>query len=164
TLTVPMSVNTGAFTGTVTTGGVSLAGAIVQALASGLIKVTAVSDANGLYTLQVPPGTYDIQVAGGSRVTTTVTSKSINSAGTLTVNLSIPTLGTIAGTVRDNNSTPIANAQIAFSQSGVTVGGAVTDASGNYSSIGLAAGTYSVTASATGFPDSTVNNVVVNNN
>src|SRR5439155_11688841 len=43
----------------------------------------------------------------------------------------------------------------------LNVAGAVTDATGHYSSIGLAAGAYSVTASATGFPDSTVNNATV---
>src|SRR5439155_23924377 len=115
--TVPMGVVTGNFTGTVTSGSVVLGGAIVQALASGLLVGTAVSDSNGLYVLPMLPATYDIQVSGLSHISSTVTSKAISAGGTITVNLTLPALGTITGTVKDNNSNPIANAQLAFVQS-----------------------------------------------
>jgi thermitase len=158
-LTVIMSANYARFTGTVKDAGVPVAGAIVQALSSGLIEGTAVADTNGLYTLWIPAGTYDIRASSVGYSNSTVSAQAVAAGGGQTVNLVMPKLGSILGVVRDPSNHPIANAQINVAGSSTVA--AVTDSNGNYSTIGLPSGTYSVTGSASNFLPSTVSNVMV---
>jgi len=159
-LTVNMSASYGSFSGTVTDQGAPVASAIVEALSGGLIAGIAVTDTSGSYTLWVPGGPgYTVQASQIWRTTTSVTSQSVTAGGNTTVNLTLPSmLGTIAGTVTDSNSNPIAGAQISASSS-IYSATATTNGSGNYSIPRLFLGTYSVTASASGYPSSTTNGV-----
>jgi hypothetical protein len=159
-LTVNMSATYGSFSGTVTDQGTPVAGAIVEALSGGLIAGIAVTDTNGSYTLWVPGGPgYTVQASQIWRTTTSVTSQSVAAGSSTTVNLTLPSmLGTIAGVVTDSNSNPIAGAQISASSS-IYSATATTNGSGNYSIPRLFLGTYSVTASASGYPSSTTNGV-----
>jgi hypothetical protein len=155
-----MSASYGSFSGTVTDQGAPVASAIVEALSGGLIAGIAVTDTSGSYTLWVPGGPgYTVQASQIWRTTTSVTSQSVTAGGNTTVNLTLPSmLGTIAGTVTDSNSNPIAGAQISASSS-IYSATATTNGSGNYSIPRLFLGTYSVTASASGYPSSTTNGV-----
>ena len=160
--TVKMGVTYGKFTGTVTDQGLGVAGAIVQALSGGLITAVAVADPSGQYTLWVPgSGTYDVRASQIGRVTTTLTALTLSVGGTTTANLTLPRMGTIAGSVRDGSSNPVANAQILVT-GGTFSAAATTDSNGNYSLIGIPAGSpYSATASASGFVASTQNGIAV---
>src|SRR5579872_2967378 len=159
--TVTMGVTYGKFTGTVTDQGVGVAGAIVQALSAGLITGVAVADQNGQYALWVPGGTYSVQASAIGRVTTTVSSLTVGTGGTTSVNLTLPRMGAIAGTVRDGSSNPIANAQVLVTGGNFSAA-ATTDVNGNYSLIGFPTGAlYSATASAAGFLNSSQNGIAV---
>ncbi len=160
----PMSVNMstayGSFSGTVTDQGAPLAGAIVEALSGGLVIGNAVTDPNGFYTLWVPGGSgYTVEASQIQRTTTTVTGQSVTAGSNTPVNLTLPSmLGTIGGTVTDSSSNPIAGAQISTSSS-IYSTTAVTTGSGSYSIARLPLGTYSVTASATGYPSAMTSGV-----
>jgi len=159
--TVTMGVTYGKFTGTVTDQGVGVASAIVQALSAGLITGVAVADQNGQYALWVPGGTYDVRASAIGRVTTTVSALSVGAGGTTSANLTLPRMGTIAGSVRDGSSNPVANAQVLVT-GGSFSAAATTDVNGNYSLIGVPTGSpYSATATATGFLASTQNGIAV---
>jgi thermitase len=159
--TVAMGVAYGKFTGAVTDQGAGVSGAIVQALSGGLITAVAVADLNGQYTLWVPGGTYDVRASAIGRITTTVSALTVSAGGTTSANLNLPRLGTIAGSVRDGNLNPVANAQLLVTGGGFSAG-AATDGNGNYSLPGIPSGTqYAVTATATGFPASTQNGITV---
>ncbi|MCU1337785.1 MAG: alkaline serine protease [Bryobacterales bacterium] len=159
--TVAMGVTYGKFTGTVTDQGLGVAGAIVQALSNGLINAVAVADLAGQYTLWVPGGTYDLRASAIGRNTTTVSALSVPAGGTTSANVILPRMGTIAGSVRDGNLNPVANAQVLVT-GGSFSAAATTDGSGNYSLIAVPNGSqYSVTATAAGFPASTQNGIAV---
>lgn len=134
--TVTMGLIYGKFIGTVTDQGVGVAGAIVQGLSAGLITGVAVADQNGQYTLWVPGGTYDVRVSAIGRVTTTVSALSVGAGGTTSANLTLPHMGTIAGSVRDGSSNPVANAQVLVIGANFSAA-ATTDSDGNYSLIGI---------------------------
>ncbi|HYL78381.1 MAG TPA: S8 family serine peptidase [Bryobacteraceae bacterium] len=156
-LTIVMGSTTGEFHGT------TKAGATVQAISSGLIQQTAVADNTGAYSVTVsPPGTYDLRASTVGCVTSTVASQNVTANGSVAVNISMPCMGKISGKVTDANNSPISGAQIVVTGTNYSAG-AVTDGGGNYSTIPLPAGSYSVTGSASGFPSSTANSVVVNN-
>ena len=151
TLPVVMGVQYGRFTGTVTDHGVAVPGAIVQASSGGLIMATAVAGSSGQYSLWVPGGgTFSVMTSGIARSTTTLTGQTVAAGGTTTINLTAPTLGTIAGVVTDTSSNPISNAQITIAGGnvGVTTG---TAANGSYATVPLAARSYTLTFSAVGF-------------
>ena len=158
-LTVIMGANYGSFTGTIQDAGVPVAGAIVQALSSGLIQGTAVTNTNGVYTLWIPAGTYSVQASSVGYNNATVGAQTVGAGGAVTVNLVMPKLGTIFGVVRDTSLHPIANAQVKVAGSSTV--GAVADSNGNYSTIGLPGGSYGVTGSASNYLPSTANNVLV---
>jgi Subtilase family/PA14 domain/Carboxypeptidase regulatory-like domain len=161
-LPVVLGANYAQFSGTVTDGSsAQVAGAVVQALSGGLIQATAFTDVNGQYSLWVPnPGTYDIRAAAIGSVTNLVPSQTVAAAGNTHVNVSVTRLGSVSGVVRDAANNPVPNAQLILSSGTFSIG-AVTDASGRYTTLGVSAGVYSLTASATGQPDTTVPGVVV---
>ena len=159
--TVTMGVIYGSFNGTVTDQGSPVAGAIVQALSSGLLVGTAITSSNGQYTLWVRGGSgYTVQVSQIGRSTTNLTSLTVAGGGSAVVNLTLPLLGAISGVVRDSSLNPIAGTLILAVSSTFSMS-AVTNASGNYTIAGLPSGAYSVTASALLYPTATQNGVNV---
>ena len=162
-VTIMLGATTGVFQGTVSDGGVPIAGAVVEALSSGLIQAEAATDASGKYSLTVPPGTYNLQAATMYGVTTTVTSQSVGASGNTTVDIAMAKEGAISGTVLDSSNNPVANAVITITGAGFSAG-AIANAGGNFSTIGLPAGTYTVTATrASPAFTGTVSGVVVTN-
>jgi thermitase len=152
-MTIPMAVALGEVTGSVkSSNGSAIAGAAVEALSGnpGAIQGTAITNSNGAYTLYLPAGSYTLLASAPNYNNTTSGSQSLSAGGTVTVNLTLSSLGSLAGTVQDANGVGVANAQIGFTTNGFS-GGAITGATGNYSTFGLPSGTYTVTASASGF-------------
>jgi len=158
--TVAMGVTTGTFSGTVTSAGVPVAGVVVDALSGGLVSATAITDLNGMYSLVVLAGIYDLRASGVSRIAGTVTAQTVAANGSLIVNIPIDTMGTITGFIRDPNHNPLVNAQISVTGAAFSTG-AITDSNGHYSTIGLPTGTYTVTASAIGFQDTSIGSLSV---
>ncbi len=145
---VPMGVALGQVTGSVSDLGSPVAGAIVQASVSGAVNGSATTDSNGAYTLWLPAGTYSLNAGTLAASGTPVPGVVVSAAGTVYQNLSLSRSGTVTGMVTDGNGVPVASAQVSFT--GPQSAGAITDASGHFTSIGLVAGNYSATASANG--------------
>jgi len=162
-MTVRMGVSTGEFTGTVTTNGSPVVGAVVEAVSGGVIQGTAISDANGTYALYLTAGTYDLTASAAGDINGTVAGQALSTGQTKTVSIAISRIGNITGSVKDSAGTPVANAQITIVGTGFTAG-ATSDDNGNFFTIGLPAGTYSVSASFTGFTSVTANGVSVSPN
>ena len=137
-----------------------MAGAVVEAVSGGLIQGTAVTNSAGSYTLYVPAGTYTLTGSAANYINATSASHNLSANGTVNVNLALSALGTIAGTVTDLNGVPVPNAHIDFTNGSFT-GGAVTGAAGTYATYGLPAGTYTVTASASGYTSVSTGSVSV---
>jgi len=146
------------FSGIVTDNGQPIAGAVVEALSNGLVQATAVTAPNGAYTLYVQPGSYGLRTSGLYHITTTLSGQSVVASGNTVVTLSLPAMGTIAGTVTLPNGAAAAGAAISINGSRSTT--ATTDNNGHYSSIGLPAGGYTITASESGQTNVTANAAV----
>jgi len=132
--------------------------------ADGQIYATT-TDANGNYALSsVAPATYTgvaVKAGFGSQ---TQTGLVVASGAALTVNFTLqPGPGAVTGRVLDTSGNPIAGASVFFSNGSpaVVAATATTDATGTYTIAALTAGTYSVTASATGFGSSAPVSVVI---
>ena len=115
-----------------------------------------ITDAEGRYSIEVPPGTYNVTASATKYVsqskTATVTS---NTKTTLDFALT-PLNGTISGTVTDSSTgDPIAGATVTINGISVSTG---TD--GTYS-IEVPPGTYNVTVSADGYEDSSNTDITV---
>jgi uncharacterized repeat protein (TIGR01451 family) len=164
-LTIQMDVSSGEFTGTVTYNGVGVAGAVVEAVSksSSLILGTAVTGSSGGYTLYAQPGSYTLTASAPNYINTTSSSQSLSANGTVTVNLALSALGNISGTVTDVNGVPVANAHIDFAGASFS-GGAVTGSGGSFSTFGIPAGVYTVTASASGYGSVSISGVTVTTN
>ncbi len=157
-LPIVIGANYGRFSGSVTDGnGAAVVGAIVQAMSNGVVTATAVADQYGQYNLWVPAGgTYNLRTTQIGRQTSTVSSVWVGSGGNTGVNLTLPKLPAITGTVVNANSQGVANAQLFITGGGINAG-ATADGNGNFSTIGLPAGNYSITATASGQPNTTLN-------
>jgi uncharacterized repeat protein (TIGR01451 family) len=162
-LTIQMGVSYGEFSGTVTYNGAAVAGAAVEAVSGGLVQGTAVTDASGSYTLSVFPGTYTLTASAPNYINSMSVSQPLSANGTVTVNLPLSALGNITGKVTDGNGVGVPNAHIDFT-SGSFSGGAVTGVGGTYSTFGVPAGTYTVTASASGYSSVSVTGASVATN
>ena len=152
TVTFAMDVTYAQFTGVVTDRGVAQSGIVVQALSGGLIVASAVTDASGHYSLNVPPGTYNVVASSLSFIQASSAPQTVAAGATLTVNLSISRMGWITGVVRDPTGSPVNGAAISIS-GGTTTEGATTDATGTYIALGVPAGSYTVTASSGSWPN-----------
>jgi hypothetical protein len=116
----------------------------VYAQSGGLIIGTkAFSDQSGNYSLQIPSGTYDLHITGnGGSAATPDNYQLIASNYDLTqsaiVNITIPTKKVDILT-QDNASSPIENVKLttndAYSNNGLSIGGNITNAYGDSSSI-----------------------------
>ena len=149
--------NPGILTGVVTdTSGKFVSGAsVVFTPSDGGSLQPATTDTNGSYTLpNVPPGTYTgtASLAGATAVSPLVT---VTTAVTTTVNFKLaPGKGNATGRVVDTNGVPITGATVFFSGGGLTAPVTATTATnGTYTVTpsSLPAGSYQVSASATGY-------------
>jgi thermitase len=150
-LTIPMGIALGEVTGTVSYNGIGIGGAVVEAVAGnpGLILGTTLTNSAGVYTLYLPAGTYTFLASAPNYVNTSSASQTVGTSA-VTVNLAMPASGTIAGTVTDVNGAAVAGAHINFVSNSYS-GGAFTGVNGGYSTFGIPSGTYTATASASGF-------------
>ena len=120
----------------------------------------AITDASGNYSIEgLPPGSYNLKTSNnagwldeyydGADSQSSATVITLTAGQTVTdMNLNLPFGGSITGTVkRDSDSTAMANATIGvFDANWNTLLGVPTDADGNYSITGLAAGDYYLVA------------------
>ena len=155
----------GSISGTVSdSSGNPVAGAAVSFTSSDGQNLPAQpTDAKGNYTLPlVPPGTYT-GTAAKAGFTSTATSVVVTSNAAKTVNFTLqPGPGTITGRVLNPSGNPLPGASVFINPGG---GGAIitltTDATGTYNDTSLTGGTYTLTATATGFGTSSAIPVVV---
>jgi hypothetical protein len=129
-------------------GGVALAGATVSF--SGGATTTA---ADGSYTLSnVVPGSYNV-TASAPNYKNSTKSTTVNPGQTTTQNFNLsPQTGGIKGTITNTSGVVLQGATISVSGGIIpTTKSTTTDKHGNYSFSGLPFGTYTVTASKTGY-------------
>jgi YD repeat-containing protein len=162
------AVGVGALTGTVTnaSNGTAITGATVQALQANTVQGSATSAADGTYTISnLSPGTYDVRISASGFGTLVLPANSVNVGTPTTVNGALSPPGGISGKVtKADGITAISGASVTALQSGETGSSATTDSSGNYTISALAAGTYVVQATATGFSLQTQTGVAVTAN
>jgi hypothetical protein len=161
----------GSINGTVTNadGGAPIANATVtftlQPPTSPPTTVTATTNASGVYNVAAPAGTY-IGIATSTTPSGTSAPSpvfTVTSGSTVTENFSITTNpGTITGTVVDgsNGDVGLVGATVAFTLTSAPAGSApatttTTGTGGAFTSPGLPVGTYTVTASKSGYFDPT---------
>ncbi|MGB9939344.1 carboxypeptidase regulatory-like domain-containing protein [Methanosarcina sp.] len=142
----PVTSSIGKITGTVTDSysGAAISGATVTAGG-----ITAITDSSGSYTIEAAAGTYTVTASAdgyNSGSTDVTVTPGTTAFGNLALTPVSAPLGKITGTVTD------ANSRAAIPGATVTAGSvtATTDYAGNYI-IETDAGTYTVTASATGY-------------
>ena len=153
TKTVNVTLNSTVLTGRVTiSSGAGLAGATVT-ITGGATRTT---DANGYYTFtDIAAGTYSVTASKTGYATKTFSGAIVAAGTTRTVNLTLYTT-VLTGRVISSGA-GLAGATVTIT------GGATrtTDAGGYYTFNNIAAGTYSVTASKTGYIPQTTAGVVV---
>ena len=149
------AVGVGALTGTVTNAGngTVISGATVQAVQANVVQGSAASAGDGTYTISnLAPGTYDLRASASGFGTSVLAANAVSVGNPTTVNVTLSAPGTISGKVTQSDGvTSISGASVTALQSGESGGSTTTDSSGNYAISALAAGTYTVQASATGF-------------
>ena len=151
------------FTGTVSDNGLPVAGAVVQAIdGAGLIQSTAVTGANGQYFLYVQAGVFSIRASGVYYLTTTLNPQTVATGASETINVNLPSMGRIKGSIKLVNGSAATDATMSVS-SGATMTTAVLDGTGNFSTIGLAAANYTVIGSLPGLANVTASTVLTNN-
>ncbi|MEP7362966.1 MAG: S8 family serine peptidase [Acidobacteriota bacterium] len=156
--------NVGTVTGLVSAaGGPPLGAAVVQVLSGGQVIGWGNTAANGVFSIQVPQGTFDLRLSLPGHVPQAANSKVVTSGGVTTVDFTVPIMGRVTGIVRDDASAPVAGAQVTVSD-GITSAGAVTDAAGSYTTIGIPHGVYTVTSSQSGYMQYSVNGIAVADN
>lgn len=142
----------GKLAGTVTnSSGAAVSGATVS-ISGGSVatSVTLTTSSTGAYATNfIPVGTYTITVSATGFTTQSKTA-TVNTGQTTTVNFTLSAgggTGTLSGTVVNiSNNAAISGATVSFSGGSTT-----TNSSGFYQFTNVAAGTYNVTASHTGF-------------
>ena len=142
-----------------------VSGATVTFTSSDGQVYSTTTDSNGNYALSsVAPSTYTGVAAKAGFGSQTQPNLVVASNAALLVNFVLqPGPGAVTGRVLDVSGNPIVGASVFFSSGSpaVVAATATTDSSGTYTIASLAAGTYNVTASATGFGSSAPISVVV---
>ena len=148
---------TGTISGTVTDAstGNPISGASVSTNPATLLVTT---DAQGRFSISdVTPASYTVSASASGYLTGNA-SVTVTGGQTATANLALqpaPTTGTISGTVTDaSTSKPIAGASVSTQPAMTT---ATSDAQGNYAISDVDEGSYTVTASASGYMDNSTN-------
>jgi thermitase len=142
--------------------GATLVNAEVAALQGGQVRATTFSQADGTYQLlYLPAGTYDIRVTLAGYTTQTRTGVSVATAQTLAnIDFTLTRAGAMSGKVTGGRKA-LAGATVQALQGTQVLGAATTDAYGSYQIANLPAGTYTVTASASGYQSQTRTGVSV---
>jgi len=152
---VTFTVGTGSITGTISraSGATAISGALVEVLQSNAVQASVTTAVDGTYTIaNLAPGSYDVRVSASGFGTTIQTGNTVTAGASTTVNVALPSPGTISGRVtKSDGITPISGAGITALQVTTTAGTATTDAAGNYSIASLSAATYTVRAAASGY-------------
>jgi hypothetical protein len=120
------------------------------------------TDSNGNYSLaNVLVGSYTVTAWASGYSTASTQNVNVNSGATTTANVTLASTatGTISGTVLNSSGAAIAGASVSYSGGSTTTVG-----NGTYALSNVPVGTYSVTASATGYQNSTQANVSVTAN
>ena len=144
----PRNTPPGAITGSVTD---SSTGAAIAGASINYSGGDTTTDSSGHYTLSsVAAGTYTVTAAASGHINSSST-VSVTSGNTATLNFQLApstnTPGAISGRVTNiTTGGAVSGATVSFSG-----GSATTDSNGNYSFSSVAAGTYTVTASHSGF-------------
>ena len=131
----------------------------------GIALATDTTAAGGSYTFaNVAPGVYTISVSYPEYVTGTIYPVNVTNAD-VTKNLPLVRTGyTVSGKITlDNNTTAASGATVAMKQSGSDFKITTANASGEYSFLNVPNGTYSISASYTGYQTGTIDSVVVSN-
>jgi hypothetical protein len=99
----------------------------------------------------VQAGTYTITASAMYHVTSGTNPLSVSANGAVTANLTLPAMGTLSGTVLLPSGAKAAGATLTITGPQTTL--VTADTNGAFSTIGLAAGTYTVDAAYTGLTD-----------
>jgi len=163
---VHFTLGAGKIAGTITQSGNGsvVSGASVKAYQLGLSKHSTTSAADGTYALgSLAPGNYDVLVSSPVLATTTVSGIPATAGTTTTQNFSLSsTPGGIGGTVTQSNGSTAVSGATVNALVGYTVAAtSTTSTSGTYTLGSLAAGTYLVNVTATGFNNQTNAGVTV---
>ena len=156
TVSVEVVSGNGTIAGVVTdyVSGDPIAGAVIN-VSNGTHSWVTYTNSTGGYSVEVPPGTYDISASAPGYVNESVTGVNVGEGEVVLVNFALvktSDLATIYGWVTDaSTGDPIANANITVVEAGVST---TTNASGYYEISSLVPGNYTVTASATGYAES----------
>lgn len=157
---------TGTVYGTVTRAGdgATVAGAKVtvtlQTTGSTPLTYTKNTDNNGQYSLDVVGGTYTVTAEATGYGSASKTNVAVVAGDKVQADLVLqPSPGTLAGTIT-NGTQPVSGAGVAIQQGGVTVATATTDSAGAFS-VKLAAGTYDVVVTASGYQQGSKTGVAV---
>lgn len=140
-----------------------IAGASVEALQGSTVLASTTTAGDGTYFLpDLAPGIYTVRATATTYQTTTI-GATVTANATTTLDFSLlPNPGTISGLVRDSATTsPISGALIEISQGSTSIASTLTDGSGQYSVPGLAPGSYSVRAIATGYQTASSSAIVL---
>ncbi len=147
----------------------TISGTVKDASNNGIVGATvttspgnysATTGSGGAYTINnVPQGTYDVTASKSGYLSDTQTGKTVTSGQTTTVNFTLySNRGKISGTVKDECGDVIGGATVSTNTGGYTT---TSLEDGTYLLDDVVAGTYSVTASKSGFNSATNNNVSV---
>lgn len=166
TVNFQMLMSSGVISGKITDSGnaAKISGALVEALVSGSVRASVLSDSNGDYELSVYKGTYDIRVTALNFTTKSQTGLDVGAETIATANIALLKThgsGTISGKIlRSDNQGVLSGAVISASQSGIEVTQNTSDLSGSYS-LTLGDGAYDLKVSAAGFSPQAKNGVTL---
>ena len=114
------------------------------------VSANAQTDATGTYALTVLAGTYHVSVYKSGLFT--LPEQTVTVPPNQVVNFAYPRRYTIRGTVRNYDNTPVKDVSVSTAWDDPVHASTQTDASGAYSLV-VTAGTYSIGASKSGYPD-----------
>jgi protocatechuate 3,4-dioxygenase beta subunit len=130
--------------------GMPIAGASVSTKYSDPVSASAQTDATGAYALTVLAGTYHVSVYKSGLPN--LPEQTVTVPPNQVVNFSYPRRYTIRGTVRNYDNTPVKDVSVSTDWNDPVHAYAQTDASGAYSLV-VTAGTYTIDASKSGYPN-----------
>jgi len=159
-LHIPLGQPAGMFSGEITSLGAPLSGAAVQARQNGVTTATAISDSFGRYRLTAPAGAYQLRASAFGYAGITRDGLAIVNSDTTSASFSLNKLAVIQGIVKDTAQTPLAGVQILVTNANHSAGG-VTDAMGQFTTLSLPAGTYTLTAALNQYTTAPVTGLAV---
>ncbi len=135
------------------TGDLPVGASAVHAVLGGDIVATTVTDAWGQYAIAgLAPGTYDVRLIPPAYAAKVVTSVEVQADANTVVDVSdLAFEGKVSGTVTDSAQTPVRDALVSVDCGGGVLLMDVTGGLGHYTMENVPAGSFTVTAFATGF-------------